>query len=184
MPEANLWLSRFAKLTVAATLCLIFIGGLVTTNDAGLSVPDWPTSFRYSMFTVPFAKWISENAVQNGVFYENSHRLFASLVGLLTTVLAIWMWKSEPRRWLRWLGLGAFLLVVAQGVIGGLRVTNTSITLAIIHGCTAQAFLCVLVFIAAALSPRWAELARPVAVAGENLRAVRWTSWLLVGAVY
>jgi heme a synthase len=181
MPNDNVWLSRFAKLVIFATLCLIFIGGLVTTKDAGMSVPDWPTTFHYSMFSVPFAKWVGEQAIASGVFYEHSHRLFASLVGLLTTMLAIWLWKSEPRRWLRWLGVGAFLLVVAQGVIGGLRVTNNSILLAIIHGCTAQAFLCVLVLIAAALSPRWSELAIPAF--GANLRAICWTSWLLVGAV-
>jgi cytochrome c oxidase assembly protein subunit 15 len=182
MSEANVWLSRFAKLTVAATLCLIFIGGYVTTKDAGMSVPDWPTSFGYSMFTVPFAKWIGEDALQTGKFYEHSHRLFASMVGFLTTILAVWLWKSEPRRWLRKLGLCAFLLVVAQGVLGGLRVTKTSTLLAMIHGCTAQAFLCLLVFIAAAVSPRWLEIARPVV--GKNLRGIRWISWLLVGAVY
>lgn len=182
MPEANVWLSRFAKLTVAATLCLIFIGGYVTTKDAGMSVPDWPTTFGYSMFTVPFAKWIGEDALQTGKFYEHSHRLFASVVGFLTTVLAVWLWKSEPRRWLRWLGICAFLLVVAQGILGGLRVTNSSILLAMIHGCTAQAFLCLLVFIAAALSPRWFAIAR--SNAEKNLSGICRTSWLLVGTVY
>ena len=199
MPDANavntanaakIWLARFSKLVVAATLCLIFIGGLVTTKDAGMSVPDWPTTFRYSMFSVPFAKWTGEDAIQSGVFYEHSHRLFASMVGLLTTALAIWIWKSEPRRWLRWLGFGAFLLVIAQGVIGGLRVTNNSILLAMIHGCTAQAFLCVLVFIAAALSPIWFELEKksPRFKSDDanraRFRTITATSWLLVAAVY
>jgi len=168
-------------LTVAATLGLIFIGGLVTTKDAGMSVPDWPTTFHYSMFTVPFSKWIGEDAIQSGVFYEHSHRLFASLVGLFTTVLAIWLWKADPRLWMRRLGLAAFLLVVAQGVLGGLRVTHSSILLAMVHGCTAQAFLCVLVFISAALSPRWAAV-KPGS--GVKLPGICTASWLLVAAVY
>lgn len=183
MQVSNIWLRLFSKLAVGATLCLIFIGGLVTTKDAGMSVPDWPTTFHYSMFSVPFAKWTGEEAIQSGVFYEHSHRLFASLVGLLTTALAIWLWKSEPRPWLRKLGVAAFLLVVAQGVLGGLRVTHSSITLAMIHGCTAQAFLCVLVLIACALSPWWSKLAEQSAAQGK-LSGVCGTSWLLFGAVY
>ena len=167
-------------LAVGATLCLIFIGGLVTTRDAGMSVPDWPTTFHYSMFSYPFAKWVSEEAVQSGVFYEHSHRLFASIVGMVTTALAVWIWIADSRRWLKWLGVAAFLLVAAQGVLGGLRVTMSSVTFAMLHGCTAQAFLCVLVFISAALSPRW----NTAPVAGENLRGVRWTAWLLVAVVY
>ena len=180
MQKANHWLHRFSMLVVGATLGLIFIGGLVTTKDAGMSVPDWPTSFHYSMFSYPVAKWVSEDAVQSGVFYEHSHRLFASIVGMVTTALAVWIWIADPRRWLKWLGLAAFLLVAAQGVLGGLRVTMSSVTFAMLHGCTAQAFLCVLVFISAVLSPRWDT----APVAGENLRGVRWTAWLLVAVVY
>lgn len=195
MHPANVWLSRFAKLAVAATFGLIFLGGLVTTKDAGMSVPDWPTTFRYSMFTVPFAKWLGEDALQSGVFYEHSHRLLASFVGLLTTVLAVWIWKTEQHRWLQKLARGAFFLVVTQGVFGGLRVllehwhvdmVNTSVgrLFAMLHACTAQAFLCVLVFIAAALSPRWKALEQPAATTRKTLSAVRWTSWLLVAVIY
>lgn len=184
MRPENLWLSRFAKLAVAATLGLIFLGGLVTTKDAGMSVPDWPTTFRHSMFAVPFEKWLGEEALRSGVFYEHSHRLLASFVGLLTVALAAWIWGCERRGWVRRLALGAVLLVSAQGVLGGLRVTHASIGLAMIHGCTAQAFLCVLVLLGAALSPRWQQLARPARMSAGVLRAVRGMSWLLVAAIY
>jgi cytochrome c oxidase assembly protein subunit 15 len=132
------------------------------------------------MFSYPVAKWMSEDAVESGVFYEHSHRLFASIVGLFTTVLAIWIWTVDPRAWMRRLGSAAFLLVVAQGVLGGLRVTHSSLALAMVHGCTAQAFLCVLVLIAIGLSPRW----EAVPLHGENLRGICRTGWLLVAAVY
>jgi cytochrome c oxidase assembly protein subunit 15 len=182
MQKANHWLHRFAMLVVGATLGLIFVGGLVTTRDAGMSVPDWPTSFHYSMFAVPFAKWLGADAMESGVFYEHSHRLFASLVGTLTLALTIWLWVAEPRRWLKWLGTVASLLVIAQGILGGLRVTHASLTLAMIHGCTAQAFLCVLVIIAASLSTQWTKLANSASLG--NFQGIFRTAWLLVAAVY
>ena len=98
------WMHRFAVLTAVATFCLIWVGGLVTSHGVGMSVPDWPTTYGYNMFLFPFSKWVG------GIFYEHSHRLIASGVGLLTVVLAIWLWVKEPRRWVRWLGV---LAVVA-----------------------------------------------------------------------
>ena len=82
----NLWLHRFAIFTAAAALLLIGLGGLVTSHEAGLAVPDWPTTYGYNMFLFPPSQWMG------GIFYEHTHRLFASWVGLLTTILAIWLW--------------------------------------------------------------------------------------------
>jgi len=113
----SLWLNRFAVFTALATLILIGIGGLVTSHEAGLSVPDWPTTYGYNMFLFPPSYWMG------GILYEHTHRLFASFVGLLTTILAVWLWIKEPRRWVQWLGVAAFFGVVLQGVLGGLRVT-------------------------------------------------------------
>ena len=89
----NRWLHRFAILTALATLFLICLGGLVTSKGVGMSVPDWPTTYGYSMFFFPFSKWVG------GIFYEHSHRLVASMVGFLTVALAVWLWLQEPRRW-------------------------------------------------------------------------------------
>ena len=175
-PVPHPWLARYAKLVVAATFCLIFLGAMVTSKDAGLSVPDWPTSYGYNMFTFPFSRWVG------GIFFEHLHRQVASGIGLLTTILAIWIWRARCAPWLRWLGLGAFVLVCVQGVLGGLRVTHVSIVLAMLHACTAQLFLSVLVLIATALSPRWI---RPSAEPRRGCApSVRILSWSLVGAIY
>src|SRR6186997_3299080 len=93
------------------------MGGLVTSHGVGLSVPDWPTTYGYNMFFFPFSKWVG------GVMYEHTHRLAASLVGLLTVALAVWLHLGESRTWLRRLGWLAVFLVILQGVLGGLRVT-------------------------------------------------------------
>jgi cytochrome c oxidase assembly protein subunit 15 len=233
MQPINPWLSRFAKVLVAATFCLIFLGGMVTSVGAGLSVPDWPTSYGYNMFTFPISRWVG------GIFFEHTHRLLASCVGLMTTVLVAWIWRNRwavpaalavcaaatagaavilpqsPIRgliimhvniwsfaaafvvmlltterdrwrhgepWLQWLGFAAFLLVCAQGTLGGLRVTEVSTVLAMIHACAAQAFLCLTVIMAAALSPRWNE--KGAAMLPDGLPAVKMWAWALVGAVY
>jgi heme a synthase len=124
----------FALFTAVATFLLIGLGGLVTSKGVGMAVPDWPTTYGYNMFLFPVRLWTG------GILYEHTHRLFASFVGLLTTILAVWMWIKEPRRWLRWLGVAAFFAVVLQGVLGGLRVTQYSNELGVLHGALAQMF--------------------------------------------
>src|SRR5205809_7549272 len=105
MPPSNHnpWLHRFAWFTALVTLGLIAVGGLVTSHEAGMAVPDWPNTFGYNLFFFPISQWVG------GVFYEHTHRLVASGVGLLTTILAAWLWLKDSRRWLRWLGLVSFL---------------------------------------------------------------------------
>ena len=95
------WPHRLAVILACATFPLLFIGGLVTSLGVGLAVPDWPTTFGYNMFLYPWSKMIG------GIFYEHSHRLVASCVGLLTIALALTLWLKEPRPWLRWLGVGS-----------------------------------------------------------------------------
>src|SRR5262245_64757729 len=85
----NRWVHRFAVFTAACTLVLIGVGGLVTSHEAGMSVPDWPTSYGYNMFALPFKFW------KGGALHEHSHRLVASTVGFLTAVLALWLWAKE-----------------------------------------------------------------------------------------
>ena len=93
MPDRspNVGLHRFAVLVAAATVCLIAAGGLVTSTESGLSVPDWPTTYGQNPFTVPVSKWVG------GIKFEHSHRLIASAVGLLTVLLAVWLARREPR---------------------------------------------------------------------------------------
>ena len=144
----------FAVLNAVATFLLIGLGGLVTSHEAGMSVPDWPTTYGYNMFLFPVDKWIG------GIFYEHSHRLLASLVGLLTTILALWLWLKDTRKWLHWLGIAAFLLVIAQGVLGGLRVRWQLDWLGVPHGAVAQTFL-VLTAALALFTSRWWINAQP-----------------------
>lgn len=107
LPVDAPWLHRFALVTAIATLGLIGVGGLVTSHEAGMAVPDWPNTYGYNMFLFPISKWMG------GIFYEHSHRLLASLVGLLTTILAGWLWVRETRSTVRWVGLGVMVFVLA-----------------------------------------------------------------------
>jgi cytochrome c oxidase assembly protein subunit 15 len=101
-------LHAFAVLAAVATLCLIWIGGLVTSHGAGMAVPDWPTTYGYNMFFFPISNWVG------GVFYEHTHRLFAAFVGLFTSVLAASIWGRETRGRIRWIGWGIMALLVGM----------------------------------------------------------------------
>jgi heme a synthase len=163
-------LYRFACFTAGAILLLICSGGLVTSTNSGLAVPDWPNSYGYNMFAFPWSRWSS-----GGVFHEHSHRLIASGVGFLTVILATWLWIAEPRRWLKQLGLIALVAVIVQGVLGGLRVIALKDEIGIFHAALAQAFLCLVCFIAFALSRGWERLGSIAlldAAARNRLRAI------------
>src|SRR3954470_14297968 len=151
----NPWLHRAALLTAAATFPLIFMGGLVTSHGAGMSVPDWPNSYGYNMFTFPPSIWLGRQA--GGVFYEHSHRLMGSLVGILSILLTAWAWKTESRSWVRWLATGVLGAVIFQGILGGLRVIWVNLDLAIVHACFAQAFFCLAASVAVVTSRWWRE---------------------------
>jgi heme a synthase len=200
----NIWLKRYAVFTALATFVLVWMGGLVTSHEAGLAVPDWPNTYGYNMFFFPVSKWIG------GVFFEHTHRLMASLTGFLTTILALWLFgfKSRPLlrwgggvfiaagaslclifpahvaenlllsgiglaglvagfywprcapapQWLRVLGVAAFVAVVTQGVLGGLRVTELKDALGIFHATLAQLFLLLLCCIALFQTDFWQRL--------------------------
>jgi heme a synthase len=151
------WLNRFTWFTAVATLLLICSGGMVTSKGVGLAVPDWPTTFGYNMFLFPVSKWIG------GIFFEHTHRLIASAVGFLTIILAIWLWRSEDRQWVRNLGVIAVVAVILQGVLGGLRVTMLKDEIGIFHACLAQAFLGLIVLIALVTTHFWRTLSNVIA---------------------
>ena len=155
MPSAisTRWLNRFAWLTCVVTLLLICSGGMVTSKNVGLAVPDWPTTFGYNMFLFPISKWVG------GILFEHTHRLMGSLVGFLTIILAVWLWLSEDRQWVRKLGAIALAGVILQGILGGIRVTMMKDEIGIFHACVAQAFLGLLVVIALVTTNFWRRLA-------------------------
>lgn len=147
-------LHRFAIFTAGVTLLLIVAGALVTSNDAGLSVPDWPTTFG-SFYKIPH--------MVGGIKYEHGHRMVAEFVGLLTIILAIWTWRVEKRRWLRMLGLAALGTVILQGILGGITVLfflPPAVSSA--HAAVAQTFFCIAVLIAIFTGRRWIEEHPPV----------------------
>ncbi len=142
-------LHRFAVFTACVTLLLIVAGALVTSNDAGLSVPDWPTTFG-SIYKMP--------RMVGGVKFEHGHRMVAEFVGLLTIVLAAWTWRAEKRRWLRILGLAALGTVITQGILGGLTVLfYLPAPISSAHAALAQTFFCVAVCIAMFTGQHWVE---------------------------
>jgi cytochrome c oxidase assembly protein subunit 15 len=155
---------RLAVLTAAATGVLIVFGGLVTNTGAALAVPDWPTTFGHNMFLYP------PSGMVGGVFYEHSHRLLGALVGLLTVLLAVMLWRAGGR--LRTLGIAAVVAVVVQGVIGGLRVVLTTDALAMVHGPFAQAFFAFVVSLAVLTSARMAAPAPPLDAVTRGLAVV------------
>ena len=228
-------------LTVVATFILILLGGLVTSTDSGLAVPDWPTTFGYNMFLYPLSKtvsgflfslplnlqadldkgifsaglrkalerneisvsenirittsqpnvkWQIEDAENQrtytalksgnrldiyvpGVLYEHSHRLIGSVVGILTVLLTLFIWLKDSRKWMKWLGIVAVLSVIAQGVMGGLRVVHLSLLLAIIHGCLAQLFFALTGSFVLFTSRGWNEASQKTQPAETALRLRR-----------
>jgi heme a synthase len=152
---------RLALTTVVATFVLILFGGLVTNTGAALAVPDWPTTFGHNMFLYPWSQMVG------GIFYEHSHRLLGALVGVLTLALAVALWREGGS--LRVLGLVAVAAVVVQGVLGGLRVVLLKETLAIVHGCLAQAFFGLAVALAVLTSTRRRAPGRGVEPATRTL---------------
>lgn len=150
-PRESPWLHRFSILTAGATFLLIIAGALVVGHQAGLAVPDWPLSYGTLM-----------PKMEGGVFYEHGHRLIAALVATLMTVLAVWLWRAERRKWVRILGLAALLAVIAQAVLGGITVLYLlPIPILVGHACLAQLFFCMTVSLALVTSPGWNSLDEP-----------------------
>jgi cytochrome c oxidase assembly protein subunit 15 len=128
---------------------MIVTGALVTSNDAGLSIPDWPSSFGY-FFKIP--------RMTGGVLYQQGHRMLGWCVGLLTIVLTVWTWRVEKRLWMRLLGLAALATVIAGGVLGGLTVLFLlPAPISTAHAAAAQTFFCIAVAIAVFTGRRWVE---------------------------
>jgi cytochrome c oxidase assembly protein subunit 15 len=143
-------LPLFAALVAASTAVLIFAGGLVTSTGSGLSVPDWPNTYGWFMWAFPLNKMVG------GIFYEHLHRLVASTVGFLIVVLAIWLWRAEPRAWVRRLGYVALGAVITQGILGGITVLwYLPDAISIAHASLAQIVFCLTTTIALVTSAGW-----------------------------
>ena len=139
-------LRGYTVAVAVATFFLLIAGALVTSNDAGLSVPDWPTSF--GSFKMP--------RMVGGVLYEHGHRMIAATVGLLTVILAVWIWLRETRRWVKWLAGAAVAAVILQGVLGGITVLfYLPLFVSTGHAALGQIFFCILVALALTTQKNW-----------------------------
>ncbi|MBI2618725.1 MAG: heme A synthase [Ignavibacteriales bacterium] len=151
-PKYNKGLHRFTVFSAVSTFLLIVAGGMVTSTGSGLAVPDWPLSYGQVM-----------PPMVGGIFYEHGHRMIASFVGLLTVILAIWLWRRESRGWVRQLGFAALAAVIVQGVLGGLTVLYLLPTpISVSHAALAQTFFCVMASLALFTS-RWWHTEHPIA---------------------
>lgn len=150
--RAQMALHRFSIFLAICTLLLVVAGASVTSNQAGLSVPDWPLSYGQVM-----------PEMKGGVFYEHGHRMIASTVGFLTIILAVWIWRMEDRKWMKQLGFAALGVVIAQGVLGGLTVLYMlPKAVSISHACLAQIFFCTTLAFALFTSSGWRSGPDPV----------------------
>jgi heme a synthase len=165
------WPHRLAVVLACATFPLLWVGGLVTTTKAGMAVPDWPTTYGYNMFLYPWQSWL---AGPWDLFVEHGHRLLASSVGLLTIALVAVTWRSCERRWVRNLTVAALVLVIFQGVLGGMRVLLDERTLAMLHGCTGPLFFALTVALAAVTSQTWKNGRLESSAASPASSIVRW----------
>jgi cytochrome c oxidase assembly protein subunit 15 len=157
------WTRAVACLLVAVTAVLLSFGALVTTYEAAMAVPDWPATYGHNMFLFPLAEWLGGPW---DLFLEHGHRLLGATAGIVTLVLAAVAWRSAASPIVRWLVVAAVVLVVLQGVLGGLRVRLDDKTIAKVHACTGPLFFAVAVAIATL-----AGRARPPIVAADGARA-------------
>lgn len=173
--KASSGLHRYAVLCAAATWMLIIAGALVTSNDAGLSVPDWPLS--YGQVFPPMV---------GNVRFEHGHRMVATAVGILTIVLNVWLQRREPRSWVRRTGLLALAAVIAQGGLGGLTVLfQLPFPVSVAHACLAQLFFGLMVSLAVFTSPSWSGQEPSLSARnGDPSPSLRQVSVIAVGAIF
>jgi cytochrome c oxidase assembly protein subunit 15 len=146
------WPHRWAVALACATFPLVWVGGLVTTTDAGMAVPDWPNTYGYNLFLYPWQTWL---AAPWDLFVEHGHRMLAATVGLITIGMLVVFMRLERRNWVRGMGFAALGLVVFQGALGGMRVLLDERTLAMLHGMTGPLFFGLTVALVVFTSQSW-----------------------------
>lgn len=168
------WVAVFAAVF---TLPLLFVGGSVTTYRVGMAVPDWPTTFGINMFLYNFWK------APFGVRVEHTHRLYGAAVGLATIFLTVWFLAAERRKSMKALGVFALVAVIAQGILGGTRVTQNSTFLAAFHGCLGQAFFALMVALCVLTGRDWLGKSVPQADTGHLRRRAAVTLGMIYAQV-
>jgi heme a synthase len=153
--EYSSWAHRISVLLAWLVFPLIWLGGLVTTYDAGMAVPDWPNTYGYNMFLYPIESWIYGPF---DLFVEHGHRLLASLSGVVAIILVVVAQRSRLESWIkRWSWL-LLAMIILQGALGGVRVVLDARTVALIHGCVGPAFFALVMIMCVATSKWWHKL--------------------------
>lgn len=169
-------LAIYSLLVVFATTFLLYAGGFTTSIGAGMVFPDWPLSNG----SLNPEGWLEDQAM----LAEHSHRLLGAAIGLLTFSLAVWVWFRDDRKWMRLLAVGALAAVIVQGLLGGFRVLFNNLQFAMIHGCVAQIFLCLLVSIAAGQSSWWfRDLSNSARGSGDS-NSIKQLGFVVCGLIF
>jgi heme a synthase len=162
-------LHRYAVLTACLALLPIVVGAVVTTLDAGMAFPDWPSSDGHSLFFYPWLRSAGDK------FVEHGHRLAGALIGLVSIGLAGLFWWKEPRGWVRGVAIAVLLAVIAQGLVGGGRVLLDRRVLAMVHGSLAALVFSLMAALAVFTSRGWfaAEAKAPDFPAAPSPRVLK-----------
>ena len=160
---------RVACFLACIVFPLIWVGNLVTTTDAGMAVPDWPNTYGYNLFLYPYREWFFGPW---DLFVEHGHRLLASLAGLIAIMLVVVTARKEPRLWVQRLAWGILGLVIAQGLLGGVRVVLDARWIAKTHGCIGPFFFASVVAFCVVTSRWW--LSSGDVIAAGNSKTLRW----------
>lgn len=166
------WPHRLGVLLVATVFPLIWMGGLVTTTQAGMAVPDWPGTYGYNLFLYPWYEWFFGPW---DLFVEHGHRLLGALAGLINIGLVVACFRSRQPRWVCAFALVLLAMVIGQGALGGLRVVMDERWFALIHGCTGPLFFATAVSFCVTTSRWWS---RPLTTTPLGLRR----AWSLIRA--
>jgi cytochrome c oxidase assembly protein subunit 15 len=150
-PNISTWPHRLALLSAVVTFPLIWVGGLVTSYDAGMAVPDWPTTYGYNLFAYPLKSWLGDW----DIFIEHSHRLLGALAGMLMIALVVTTFVCRTPPWMKQFACALLGLVIMQGALGGARVLMDERTVALLHGCTGPVFFVSLVAFAVVSHVGW-----------------------------
>ena len=183
------WPRRCAVLLSVVTFVLITVGALVTTYDAGMAVPDWPTTYGYNMFAYPWQTWLTGPF---DLLIEHGHRLLGSLVGMIAIAFVAAVFGSRERPWMKVVSIVALLAVIGQGILGGARVLFDDGQLAMIHGCVGPAFFALTAAIVSFTSPFWyscGQNSQPANKSGKRessyrLEPIAWTSIAIAVLAY
>ena len=171
---------RLAVLAVCLIWPLIWVGGLVTTYDAGMAVPDWPNTYGYNLFLYPYETWLFGPF---DLFIEHGHRLLGAIVGLVAIGITVSAWVNDPRGWVARFAIVILVAVCFQGALGGIRVIQASRTLAMVHGCFGPAFFATCVAFAVVTSRRWWNASQRTD-SGKVTRAMVWMMGFVVALSY